>query len=136
MTDDQSRSYSTGDGYSYLDPLVLQQRRYAVAVVIAVSVMVLVSGLAAFFLYRPVKVSQQQLIEIVEKAIEMQISSSSSLQFDDVRVTQRDEGYEVTGSVDAIAPGGETGRFRFTCLVQKRGDGAWTPNKWEVTRQR
>jgi hypothetical protein len=133
---DQTPSSSTGDGYRYLDPLILQQRRYTVAVVAAVSIMVLVSGLGAFFLNRPVRVTPQQLIEIVEKAIASQISSSADLQFDDIRVKQRDEGYEVTGSVDAIAPGGETGRFSFSCLVRKLGDGTWAPDKWEVTRLR
>src|SRR5437879_3582306 len=95
------------DGYSYLDPLVLQQRRYKAAVGIAVAILMLVSAGAAFFLYRPVKVSQQQLIEIVEKSIASQINSSSDLQFDDVRAQRRDDAYEVTGSVDAVAPGGE-----------------------------
>jgi hypothetical protein len=124
------------DQYSYPDPLVLQRRRQAVAAVAAVSVLVLVSGLAAFFLYRPAKASRQQVIQIVETAIQSQISSSANLEFDDVQVRQDDNGYEVSGSVDAISPGGETGRFRFTCLVQKRADGTWTPNKWEVTRLR
>jgi hypothetical protein len=126
----------TDDGYSYLDPLVLQQRRYAVAVTIAVTILILVSAGAAYLMYRPVKVSNAQLVEIVQKAITSQISSQADLQFDNVQVRQRDEGYEVSGSVDAIAPGGETGRFRFTCVVRRQRDGAWAPVQWEVTRQR
>jgi hypothetical protein len=135
MTEDKSRSIQE-DGYSYLDPLLLQQRRYKLAVGIAVSVLMLVAAGAAFFLYRPVKVSQQQLIEMVEKAIKSQINSSADLQFDDVRAERRDDAYEVTGSVDAVAPGGETGRFKFICLVMRQADGTWAPGKWEVTRLR
>ena len=133
---DQNRTSVTEDGYSYLDPLVLQQRRYAAAVVIAVFLMILISGFAAFYLYRPVKISSQQLIDIVEKNISSQISTDANVQFDDLQVTQMDDGFQVSGSVDAISPGGETGRFRFSCLVRRQRDGSWAPQKWEVTRQR
>jgi hypothetical protein len=115
---------------------VLQQRRYKWAVGIAVSILMLVSAGAAVFLYHPAKVSPQQLIQIVESSIASQITSSADLQFDEVRVAQRDDAYEVTGSVDAVAPGGETGRFKFVCLVSRQSDGSWAPGKWEVTRLR
>ena len=129
-------SPGTEDGYSYLDPLVLQQRRYTVAVIVAVTILLSVAAGAAFFLYRPARVTNQQLTEIVQKNIASQISSSADLQFDDMHVERREEGYAVSGSVDAVAPGGETGRFRFTCLVKKQRDGSWAPGRWEVTRQR
>jgi hypothetical protein len=133
---DQNRTSVTEDGYSYLDPLVLQQRRHAAAVFIAVFVMILTSGFAAFYLYRPVKISSHQLIDIVEKNISSQISTDANVQFDDLQVTQMDDGFQVSGSVDAISPGGETGRFKFSCLVRRQRDGSWAPQKWEVTRQR
>jgi hypothetical protein len=127
---------SEEDGYSYLDPLVLQQRRYTAAVAIAVAVLILISAGAAFFLYRPQRVTPQQLTEIVQKNIASQISSSTDLQFDEMQVRQKDEAYEVSGSVDAVSPGGETGRFRFSCLVRRQRDGSWAPGGWEVTRLR
>ena len=133
---DEKRTFTKEEPYSYLDPLILQQRRYAAAVVIAVSILVLMSGFAAFFLNRPARIGSQQLIEIVERDIASQISTSADLQFDGVRVEQVDEGYRVSGSVDAVSAGGETGRFQFTCLVRKQGDGGWAPGKWEVTRLR
>jgi hypothetical protein len=124
------------DGYSYLDPLVLQQRRYTVAVVVAVTILILVSSGAAFFLYRPQRVSPQQLTEIVQRDIASQIDSATDLQFDEMHVRQRDEGYEVSGSVDAVSPSGETGRFKFLCVVRRQRDGSWAPGGWEVTRLR
>jgi hypothetical protein len=135
-SDDEKTTSAPAHPYSDLDPLVLQRRRYIAAVAIAASVLLLVSVVAAFFLNRPGKITSQQLIDIVEKNIASQISSSADLQFDGVHVARKEEGYEITGSVDAVAPGGETGRFRFSCLVRKQGDGTWVPGKWEVARLR
>jgi hypothetical protein len=135
MKDDRI-STSNDDGYSYLDPLILQQRRYTILVVGAVSILAVFAALAAYFLERPIPVKSEQLIAIVTSNIRSQIDTSADLQFDDLRVEpQGSDTYIVKGSVDAIS-GGETGRFKFSCLIRRGRDGAWMPNEWQVTRLR
>jgi hypothetical protein len=124
------------DTSQYPDPGVLERRRYAAAVGIAMAVLLVVAASASYLLYRPAGANPRQMIEIVEKAIVSQIPAGSDLQFDAVQVAARDDGYEVTGFADAVVTGGETGRFRFSCLVRKREDGTWAPDRWEITRLR
>src|ERR1051326_7147980 len=109
--------------YHYLDPLVKQQRQYWIAVIVIGAILVVASIAAAIFLNRPQKLDNpQQLIDKVETIIRSQIDSRSDLQFDDLKVERRENMYLVTGSVDAIAITGDTGRFKFSCEVRRQTD--------------